>query len=116
VRLTDAEILSEIERIIQYPYRKWRDVPDDPRHRTFHALKIIAARLRAESAEGMTAAIADLGAKIEGMNRSRNDAGEFSETSMRSVALEVRAKWPSILHAFRDHRVIEDSLKAVRGH
>lgn len=104
--MTDSEILTEIDRIIQCRYHRWKNPSDDPRHRNYLALKEVAKRLRAGDNASPTATA--LENKIRGLDRSKERDGDYSIAALRDVALEARAKWPVIRQALA---FLEDARK-----
>lgn len=110
-RLTDDEQLAEIERLVE-GYRGLRERPGVPGHRTYVALKAVAAEIRGRMVAKISETERELGRALTDLEASRTmQAGvpTFSTGCMDHVAMQVRRRWPTIRQALA---FFEDARKA----
>lgn len=96
-RLTDDEVLAELERMIEL-LRSFRSQPTTPEHLSWLTLRAAAADLRARQAVVIGLTRSELEPAIERMYASRTGLG-YDMNRMHAVAQTVAAHWRTIKQA-----------------
>lgn len=101
-RLTDAEQLAEIERVIAM-FRHARSMPETPDGRAYQALKAAADQIRGRQADRITETVRELDRAIADLEASRQPGVPgpqgYSFGSQHHLAMQIRARWPTIRQA-----------------
>lgn len=109
MKLTDDEILTEVESLIE-DFRPARSSENDPDHRAYHALKAVASDIRGRKLNKIDETTRELAAALDAMERSNATNEGFSASTRTDVALKTRAYWPTIKQAlefFEDARKVD---------
>jgi hypothetical protein len=108
VKLTDDEILTEVESLIE-DFRPARSNEADPEYRAYHALKAVASDIRGRKLNRLAEVQRELIAALEAVDRSKTALG-FSRDHLADLAYKTRAYWPTIKQAlefFEDARKVD---------
>jgi hypothetical protein len=108
VKLTDDEILTEVESLIE-DFRLARGLENDPNYRAYHALKAVASDICGRRLDRIGEAQRELAAALDAAERSKTQLG-FLQTTLSDVAYKTRAYWPTIKQAlefFEDARKVD---------
>ena len=96
---TDAEILKEIEGLIE-EYRFARDFPaGSAERRTYIALKAVASDIRGRRLKAGSEAITALQGRMDALKRAGHHRGPRRTDALIGLAEELVGRWPSVRQA-----------------
>lgn len=101
--VTPAEKLAIVEALIE-AHRWARSDPAVPEHRTWEALKAIAADLRADEPRVASKALETLDYRIDRARQQKARLGYYEIGHLQGIAEELIGRWPVVRKALERYQ------------